>query len=435
MLLIPDWSQTQPTKEDIRLHGGIPPPPQPVLPSEFVIQLYNPDQQIHVKWNAGSWTTAAHWYFEIPQQSFRLPSVSSLDRTQDDPTASETTPKLGFKWKKDGKLSKDYVCTLSEKSTNPDGTKKKNREPDITCAIFRNFKEITVYEPNLSRVEIEDPKGLEVVMILGAVIIREVFNTSLNDAFNISDVAAAGVSETSNLKPQLPQRNHRHSFAGFAASNANGAPALQRPAASSPPPTDPRTQWELDAEEARLKKQVLQEERQRRRDDAAEAERVKKMLRDEEKRAREKQKEIDRETERLRKIYGREEEQSLQQLKAKQAAVSSSAVPGRHDAQAPPYLQPATAYPPAPIQRPHTAAPAPYIASNLQPQALQSGQYLNAYSGGEPSHDGYGHHIVAPPSPASVADPKTAPKKSFWKLRGGGSDESNRLTKQKSTVF
>ncbi|KAL8697882.1 MAG: hypothetical protein Q9201_006868, partial [Fulgogasparrea decipioides] len=124
----------------------------------------------------------------MPQRSFRQPSVSSIDRTQSDPTASETTPKLRFKWKKDGKLSKDYVCSLSGKNTNPDGSKRKTNEPDITLSIFKHLKEVTMYEPNLSRVEMEDPKGLEIVLLLSAIVIREVYNGHLRETFNVSEV-------------------------------------------------------------------------------------------------------------------------------------------------------------------------------------------------------------------------------------------------------
>ena len=152
--MIPEWSKPNLTKEELRLAGGIPPPPQPILPTEFVIQLYNPDQQVHVKWNGGSWNSAPYWGFEMPQQTFRQPSASALDRVQSDPTASENTPKLEFRWKKDGKLSKDYVCTLSGRSSYPDGSKKKSKEPDITIGIFKSLKELTIYEPNLSRVDV-----------------------------------------------------------------------------------------------------------------------------------------------------------------------------------------------------------------------------------------------------------------------------------------
>lgn len=153
----------------------------------------------------------------MPVQSFRTPSASTLDRTQDDPLASEITPKICFKWKKDSKLSKDLVCFLSGVSTNPDGSKKKNKEPDITVAIFRALKEITFYEPNLQRVELEDMKGFEVVLLLGAAILRDVYFGQIKDTFNI------GSSAATSPRPVL---------AGAIGGSESGAPG--RPIPSAP---------------------------------------------------------------------------------------------------------------------------------------------------------------------------------------------------------
>lgn len=428
VLLIPEWTQPNLSQEQIRLNGGVAPPPQPVLPTEFTVQLYNPDQQIIMKWHAGGWGSTGYWDFDMPQQSFRKPSTSALDRTQSDPTASETTPKLGFKWKKDGKLSKDYVCTLSGKSTNPDGSKRRNREPDITIALFRHFKEITIYEPNLSRVEMEDLKGLEVVLLLGAIVIREVFSSSIREAFNITELPSRRSSAEHNptttslshpSNPDLPPRRHRHS---------------SLPSDPAPPPTDPRSQWELDLETARLRKAVEAEQRDRRRADHAETKRVKRMLEEEERKAREKQKEIDRETERLKKVYGKEQRQGLQQL-------------GQRP-QPPPRPQPrqnlpVTSYPPAPLQRPHSAsipyASSPYVASNLRLPS-SSGPY--SHSQDVSSASGY----LGPSASSSTffgsdagrtnGRPAVVPKKSFWGLRGGGAGgDGGKLMKQRSTVF
>lgn len=362
----------------------------------------------------------------MPQQSFRQPSTSALDRTQSDPTASENTPKLGFRWKKDGNFSKDYVCSLSGKSTNPDGSKRKNREPDITIALFRHFKEITIYEPNLSRVDMEDPKGLEVVLLLGAVVIREVFNSNMRETFNIAESSRRNSAENaphtsplnpaSSSNPQPPPRRHQHHHPSpNAAINPLSQP--QQPA-SRPPPTDPRSQWELDAETARLRKAVEHEERERRRTEHAETKRVKRMLEEEERKARDKQREVDRETERLKKLYGKQQPQGRQQ------AIYRPPQPPARQSQG----YPITSYPPALVQRPHSAAPAPYLASNLQNQR-PTGFYLQPQDVGSASNFSGGSSSGSRP-----LRPAVVPKKSFWGLRGGGSDDS-RLTKQKSTVF
>ena len=361
----------------------------------------------------------------MPQQSFRKPSTSALDRTQSDPTASENTPKLGFKWKKDGKLSKDYTCSLSEKSTNPDGSKKKNREPDITVALFRQFKEITVYEPNLSRVEMEDAKGFEVVLLLGAIVIREVYNSNMHDTFNITDPSPNLAASSGIAPPQTPRKDSRPTPPN----------TTTLPVESRPPPTDPRTQWELDAEAARLRKQVEREEADRRRADAAETKRVKRMLEEEQRKERERKKEVDRETERLKKIYGREERVSQQQLNNRPPPQ-----PPRHSYQSPPQAQALTSYPPAPVQRPHSAAPAAYVANNLRPQhggdPGRSSSLAPLVSYGSPQSYGRPQSQFGNFSSASgpVPQPAPAPKKSFWRLRGN-SEDNTRLSKQRSTVF
>ncbi len=435
--MIPEWTQPNPTAEQIRLNGGVPPPPQPVLPTEFTIQLYNPDQQVIIKWHASTWRSDACWEFEMPQQSFRKPSTSALDRTQSDPAASDITPKLGFKWRKEGKLSKDFVCTLSGKSSNPDGSKRKHREPDITIALFRHFKEITIYEPNLSRVDMEDPKGLEVVLLLGAIVIREVFSSNMREAFNITGSSRRNSAENNNNNSSCPfttsattsppSRRHAHSASTpTLPSTSTSTPQTHEPPSSRPPPTDPRSQWELDVETARLRAAQESEQRARRKAEHAETKRVKRMLEDEERKAREKRREIDRETERLRKLYGQEQNQGYAQA---QAPMNNRPVPlqppsrsgyqPQSNLQPPPQGYAVTAYPPAPVPRPHSAAPAPYIASNLH----------SAYDVG--AADGY----VGSGSSNLLPRP-AAPKKksSFWGLRGGG-NENSRLAKQRSTVF
>lgn len=236
-------------------------------PTEFTLQLYNPDQQVVIKFFSGTWNTAPYWEFDLPQQSFRRPSNSALDRTQNDPIAAETTPKTTFRWKKDGKLSKDYVCSMVSKSTAVHGNKKKHKEPDIAIALFRHLKEITIYEPNLSRAEVEDLKGLEVVLLLGAIVLREVFNGQLNDVFNIAESPRRRSNDTSLKQSLVIGHSSAIPIASTASPVALSA-SQSTPIAGSifsrqpeshnplPPPTDPRSQWEIDVETARLKKKL-----------------------------------------------------------------------------------------------------------------------------------------------------------------------------------
>lgn len=367
----------------------------------------------------------------MPQQSFRKPSNSSIDRTQSDPTASETTPKIQFRWKKEGKLSKDHICSISGKSTNPDGSKRKHREPDITIALFKRLNEITLYEPNLYRAELEDPKGLEIVLLLGAIVIREVFNGQLQEIFNITEnpinvpnnsEPAAGKRSSgaavSNQSPTSFSPSH-HASTNFSPKHSprpnppnpsnDRNPVQINTTNPRPPPTDPCTQWEIEAETARLKKQVSHEERERRRTEAAETKRLKKMLEAEEREAarlkaeadRRKQAEIDRETERLRREFDEE------LRKAQQGGF---------------FVQP-------PVQRPHSAQPR-MGGARPAPRLSAQGSHLQPLK--ENVQPGL---FVGGPAPAANAGGKVKAKKSFWGLRGGGESAQGRLVQKSSSVF
>jgi hypothetical protein len=316
VLVQPEWTQPTLSQAEIRAQNGITPPPVPIVPNSFTIQLYNPDQQVTVRQIAGSWNSSAHWEFEMPQNSFRVPSASSLDRSQDDPAASVVTPKIAFKWKRDGKLSKDISCFLSGKTT--DG--KKNKEPDITVAMFKGGKGLTVYQPNMHRVDVEDVKGLEVVLILGGAVIKDIFFNANREMFNISSPQTTNPRRKNSgpvisgkpgasspptmsgavLTPPPPRQNHVP--ASQIPPQQYARPQQQQ--ATRPPPTDPRTQWEIDQETERLKKLVEAEEKEQERADRAEQKRIKKMLEQEEKERKRRDEEVAKETERLRRQYG-----------------------------------------------------------------------------------------------------------------------------------
>lgn len=351
----------------------------------------------------------------MPQRSFRQPSVSSIDRTQSDPTASETTPKLRFKWKKDGKLSKDYVCSLSGKNTNPDGSKRKNNEPDITLSIFKHLKEVTMYEPNLSRVEMEDPKGLEIVMLLSAIVIREVYNGHLRETFNVSEVPRRLSNEAQHRKNSSDRtRFQRNDQVPLLANPTipSQYPALREQTFNvRPPPTDPRSQWEIDAETARLKKQVEREERERRHAERAETKRVKKMLEDEERKARQKQLEIDKETERLRREFEREQRQAQKQSKPPLPPVKPNTS-----------VQPNSAalnYPQPPVQRPHSASP--------------YGPYMQPPGGNDASSSVFFNGSSSNPKPPDGRRPASKP--CFFGRLGHSDRSGQRLTRKQSAVF
>ncbi|KAJ5759221.1 hypothetical protein N7520_006377 [Penicillium odoratum] len=316
----PEWTQPSLSADTIRANGGKPPPPEPILPTEFSIQLYNPDQQILIRHRPKTWNKPARWEFEMPQRSFRVPSSSTLDRTQSDPAAADVTPKLRFSWRKDGKLSKDLSCLLHGKSTTIADTKNKSREPDITVAIFQSLKELTLYEPNLYRVEMEDFKGLEVVLLLAAVAIRDIFFGPAKEAFHI----VPPVSTVTNSRPQaaVPGRKSPKAQTQATAAIPARKPEPARPSSSNP--QSPATQ-------TRRKQDELAAQEERRTQDLLAAER-----REQEKARRRKEADVESETKRLQMIYGQEEQQVRLQ-RPDPSTTSRPNLPARHTVPQGPY--------------------------------------------------------------------------------------------------
>ncbi|EEH47548.2 uncharacterized protein PADG_03632 [Paracoccidioides brasiliensis Pb18] len=384
VLLIPKWTLPTLSQETIRQNGGVPPPPEPILPHEFIIQLYNPDQQVLVRHKPKSWNSVASWEFEVPQQTFRQPSVSTLDRTLSDPAASDITPKLKFIWRKDGKLSKDLGCYMSGKKLDD----KKGKEPDITIAILRGFKEVTLYEPNLYRVEIEDFKGLEVILLLGAVVIRDVYFGQISECFHISDPPNPAIPVLS-APPNKPQR-----------------PQISIPQRETrPPPVDPRTQWEINAETARLKREAEAEAKERRRREKEAEKETRRLLEAEQREARRRQAAIDQETERLKKLYAKED------MEYRRRHAQSLHLPGPN--------------------------PPPRPASNNQ-HAHANHRYSSYHSA--PSFHLAPSQVVVPRPVSSMANPQSssAPlreRRSIFGLFKKDDDRSNTLSKKKSSEF
>ena len=325
VLVQPDWQAPTLSQAEIRSQNGVPPPPVPIVPEKFVVQLYNPDQQVMIKQIPGKGMSSAHWEFEMPQTSFRQPSVASIDRVQNDPTISEATPKIAFKWKRDGKLSKDISCFMAGKNT--DGRRQK--EPDILCAMLKGGN-LTLYQPNMGRVDVEDMKGLEVVLLLGSSVIKDIYFNPNREMFNIGPSqpqkpdrknSGQAISGKSSSAPPPPPSNHYTpplmSGAGYAVpppsqqSSYPPPPPLQQPQYqpqniptrphNSPPPIQTQTQARIDAETARLR---AEEAKERAKIEARDQKKIKKMLEAEERERLRKEAEIEKETERLRKQYG-----------------------------------------------------------------------------------------------------------------------------------
>jgi hypothetical protein len=545
VLAKPGWSHPTLSQEEIRKNGGVPPPPQPIFPDQFAIQLYNPDTQIIVKQQTTKWSGTQSWEFSIPQVTFRTPSASTLDRTQNDPGSDANTPRVNFVWRKEGRYAKDMTCYLTGKSTDLVGKKaKKSKEPDIAVALFTMLKELTIMEPNLYRIEIEDYKGLEVVLLLSAAVIRDMFINSQREAFHIVDPVsrknsggiltrkassplvgpgitppvmtpqppppppytgpseyppekiaqatpqstqpappaapaapaatfANRMAQRSSLPPlqtqsqtpprhqqsqppqhpqqqnfQRPQQNARRPQQNAQRPQQNIAQpqrqqqrTTQRPQhptqvpQQQPPRVDPRTQWEIDAETARLKAAVEAEAREQKKQEEAarkarrkhEAEEERKTMQflemerktkeREEKERRRKQAEVDKETERLRKQFG--DQSNL--LGGSQQQARPPPQPQRHSA---PHVQFQAQRPGPSQQRP---APVPAQSVFTAGPFLQQGTHRPTASASSFFSNGL-------PKPQSGQAPIKA-KKSFWGLRTQSDCNAEKIKKKKSSMF
>jgi hypothetical protein len=440
----------------VRKNGGVPPPPQPIFPTEFAIQLYNPAQQIVVQEVKTKWSGSVSYEFSMPQNTFRTPSASSLDRSQDDPGAAAATPRVNFAWRKEGRIGKDMTCYLTGKSTDLSGKKAKKggKEPDIAVALFSGLKEMTIMEPNLYRVEVEDYKGLEVVLVLSAAVLRDVFFGNTREAFHIIDPNSRknsgglrGRKASTPLPPSIvtppvmaplplrqspPPMQSQHpmqpqrplqSQRPLQPASRTSLPYLQ----TGNQPTqrlDPRAQWDIDAESARLRAQVEVEAREqkemsrraRRKVDEEEARKTQKFLeqeerqrRKEEQERRRKQAEVDKETERLRRQFGNQ---------SQLLAPAHPPAQQRHSA-------------------PLTQGPFPQAQARIPAQAarpIQQGPYLQP-------PPGQGHQPTASQS-SFFSNGLSRPdgqskmkKKSFWGLRSVSESNTNTLRKKQSSMF
>ncbi|TQV91989.1 hypothetical protein V2A60_005919 [Cordyceps javanica] len=303
VLIRPQWTQPSLSAAELRAQGGVA-TVVPVTPDVLPVSLYNPDQTVPLKLQKSSFKSDS-WEFEIPEQTFKAPSTSQIDQESSSAGLSELTPKVLFRWKRDSRLSKDMTCYMTGRSFGG----KKSKEPDITVAMYHASKHestVAIYEPNMARVEVEDRKGLEVVLLLSAEVIRDLYLMPKHNPFNTSGAPVpVGSAETqAEPTPSAAQVAYASGALGGPQSPTSGA----RPGTSSPPGRDPQQQAAIDAETKRLQAMVAEEERKSRdrdRRDQEEQRRIQAMLeREEADRRRRKQAEIDEETERLRKQYG-----------------------------------------------------------------------------------------------------------------------------------
>jgi len=305
----------------------------------------------------------------------------------------------------------------------------------------------------MHRVDVEDVKGLEVVFLLGAAVIKDIFFNASRELFNIGSPRPRA-----NTNPK--RKNSGPVISGKAASPAvmSGAVFSQPPPvsqvppqqayrpqqqqqhpqqqlpprqeASEPPPINPRTQWEIDAETARLKAEFEAEKKERERAERKEQKLIKKMLEDEEKEAKRREAEVAKETERLRKQYGvtavdtPPQRVSFQQPPVPPRQQSSHVRPHSNSLGQPqqfPQYQSAPHSQPVPYQRP--------VSTPLAPQQQQGGgssshhATLGTWLGGNNSQQS-GPYLQAPGNNANASH------SGFFGLGGG-----KKVQKKRSVFF
>lgn len=329
VLVEPELSQPTLSAAEIRAQaqaGVAAAPATAIVPDNFTIQLYNPDQSIAMRMAAGTWGKSDSWEFEVPVQAFHAPTISQLDREQQtsSPAEADLTPRIMFRWKREGKLSKDMTCYMT--GTNTAG--RKSKEPDITIAMYKAGREsaVTIYQPNLHRVELEDRKGLEIILLLSSEVIKDLYLSPKPSMFNVQ--GGGSVLNVNKRKNSRPNNNAVAGAAtgavvGTAMSGAlnNAPPKVDTPVATPPPVTTAASNIappgakpgvtftstptaNIEAETRRLQEMVEREKREREKVERAEQKRIQKMLDEEDKARLRREAEITKETERLRKKYG-----------------------------------------------------------------------------------------------------------------------------------
>ncbi|KAG6264637.1 hypothetical protein E4U49_001498 [Claviceps purpurea] len=317
VLIQPIWTQPTLSAAELRASSspsGSPATPAPLVPDSFDILLYNPDQRISVKRIPGSWGKSETWEFEVPERTFRMPSASEIDRDAG-LAVSDLAPKVVFRWKRDGRLSRDMSCYMCGSSLG--GTKSK--EPDITVAMFRAAKSgsiVTVYEPNMARVAVEDRKGLEVALLLGAEVVRDLYLVPRHDPFNTGGGGPTRLpsSSPSSSPPPPPQQQQQSMPSKDTVVHPRPGQGRTTPSTGTAAAV---SQAQVDAETKRLQAMVANEkklQREREQRDREEQDRIRKMLQEEQDaQRRRREAEVEQETERLRRQYGVQQQQQQQQ--------------------------------------------------------------------------------------------------------------------------
>ncbi|KAG0133828.1 hypothetical protein HOY82DRAFT_668794 [Tuber indicum] len=312
---------------------GTPPPlPKVLLPKEFPLQLYNPDSTITVTHNHST-LRGNIWEFSLPKTSFLPPTASRLDAASAaHRNALSHLPRATFRWRKEGGvLSKSMLrCSLVSPANLGNGPKKAGaNEPDIPIATFeglgdkKGMGDITIYQSNLKRVEVEDLKGLEVALVLSAMAIGDMWFFPTNVMFNLTPTSNSSPATATAVASANGERRRTSSTSSIPPPAAV-TPTTQHPPRPTypqnhrtsypqhtPPPQQRDYQSHKAEEAARRAAQLKKEE-----------EATLRMLAEEEARERQRQEmEVEKETQRLRTLYERENAAVMQQQRQRPPVV------------------------------------------------------------------------------------------------------------------
>ncbi|KAF3097208.1 hypothetical protein TWF569_002914 [Orbilia oligospora] len=443
-------------------NGGSPNLPTITLPTSFTIQLYNPESQVIVHHKSSKWT-GSYWEFTLPRRSFRQPTGSRLDAELARNNALPPTDVSTFRWRKDGGVvSKTSLrCTMLSPASNSgdkNAKKKGGSEPDITVAIMDKLKDVTIYQPSLQRVDVEDKKGLEVALLLTATVIADIYFTPPSTSFNVGIQTAVSPNNGPNVRPQRPLPTTVPTPVGFSADTGRRRSSSISPITGTPPtytliktPTPPnnaptvvnnnvlRDTATLQRQQAIEDRRRLEEEKKRQREAALEEKRIRKMLEKEEADRRKEEARVNAETERLKKQYG-SDAAAWDRLRRDQDNSQNYGYYGHQRNQSVP--QPPSSYnqrPPVIVEPTSTSPNQPAPNGRRWSQQLPPRQPLYPVPESQQARPPQnGQHLSPDGPPSSFQQPQKQPKKKssgFLGIFGGGNSSGNGLAKKKSSFF
>ncbi|RPA83104.1 hypothetical protein BJ508DRAFT_413758 [Ascobolus immersus RN42] len=333
------------------------------IPSKATIRLLNPDFDITLTQHTPSGPFGTpYWEFALPLIPFSQPTPSLLDRS-----LPQTSELVYFRWKRDSVLSRSTLKCTYHPTPLPGSGKKGADEPDITIALFANWEgssketggvfqgkgELTVFEMNQRRLEIQDWKGLEVALVCTARCLADVwFGGNRRELFQVgaSPVGTpSGGATTNGAAPTNgygmpgrtpsyppPQQQQQAMPGNYYPPEKQRPPAQQQPqrtAHSLPQHQQPSQQFRPASSTPRPQNQRPPKPRQ----DAAllaaqerEARRLQAQFEAEERAAAAaRQAAVDRETERLRREYEAEARRMAELQRQRQQQAVPPRLPSR----------------------------------------------------------------------------------------------------------